>query len=210
MSRFLLAWEIGGGYGHLAALLPLADELRRRGHEAVFAARNLANGETILGPRGYTVLQAPTWIGPSPKTPWAESYAGIVLTRGYHAAEPLAGLVKGWLHLIDMVQPDFLITQYAPTAVIAAAIRGVLCGAIGTGFVCPPRASPLPLLPNAATGRDVQLDVEARLLDSINGALARCGGRPLDRVADAFPPIDDVLTTFPELDHYGAQQDRTY
>ena len=37
MARVLLAWELGGNYGHLVALRALACELRRRGHECVFA-----------------------------------------------------------------------------------------------------------------------------------------------------------------------------
>lgn len=210
MSRFLLAWEIGGGYGHLSTLLPLAEALRRRGHEAIFAVRSLAIGETILGSRGYTVLQAPTWVGPGPKVPWAETYAGILITRGYHDAAPLAGMLKAWLHLIDMVRPDFVISEYSPTAVMAATLRGVLSGAVGTGFVCPPRARPLPVLPNRETTPEQQRLVEGQVLDSINGALAQCGGTPVQAIVDVFPPVDDVLTTFPELDHYGAGPGRTY
>jgi UDP-N-acetylglucosamine:LPS N-acetylglucosamine transferase len=210
MSRFLLTWEIGGGYGHVATLLPLAEELRRRGHEALFAVRNVATGEAILGPRGYAVLQAPTWIGPSPKTPWAETFPGILLSRGYHEPASLAAMIKAWLHLFDMVQPDFIIGHYAPTAAIAASLRGTLCGAVGTGFVCPPRVTPLPVLPKRPTTPEQQLRVEALLLDSINGALQRCGGRAVAAVIDVFPSVDDVLTTFPELDHYGASPGRTY
>lgn len=210
MSRFLLAWEIGGGYGHVSTLLPLAEELRRRGHETIFAVRNLAIGETLLGGRGYTMLQAPTWIGPSPKLPWAETYPGLLLTRGYHDAAPLAAMLRAWLHLLDMVRPDFLIADFAPTAVVAATLRGILSGSIGTGFVCPPRMTPLPVLLNRQTAPDVQLRIEQRVLDSLNGALIQCGGPKLASLVDGFAPVDDVLETFPELDHYGVRAGGTY
>src|SRR5690606_37070862 len=92
-----------------------------------------------------------------------------------------------------------------------AGLRGVLAGALGIGFLCPPRTRPLPLLPGRWSAPEDQQRVEAMLLDSINGARALCGGgAPLAAAAEMFAPVEDVLTTFPELDHYGARAGGTY
>ena len=37
MSRILIVWELGAGYGHLETFPDLAFGLRQRGHEVVFA-----------------------------------------------------------------------------------------------------------------------------------------------------------------------------
>src|SRR5207244_9186520 len=63
MSRLLCVWELGTGYGHLGRLLPVALELRQRGHEVVFALRDLTYAEAFLGRRGFRLLQSPVWMG---------------------------------------------------------------------------------------------------------------------------------------------------
>ena len=52
MAKILFAWELGGDYGHLARLLPLARELLARGHRPIFVLRDLLGAEAILAPHG--------------------------------------------------------------------------------------------------------------------------------------------------------------
>ena len=59
MSRIIYAWELGAGYGHLAAFLPLAKALRAAGHEVIFVVKELTHAETLLGQQGFAYLQAP-------------------------------------------------------------------------------------------------------------------------------------------------------
>jgi UDP:flavonoid glycosyltransferase YjiC (YdhE family) len=210
MSRFLLAWEIGAGYGHLTMMLPLADELARRGHEPVFAVRNVAAAQFVLAGRDYALLQAPTWVGEAPPGPSAATYPGILIKRGYDQPEHVAGLLRAWLGLLELLRPDFLIADYAPGAVLAARVAGVPAGSMGTGFFCPPRASPMPIFFGQQTTAEAQQRVEQAVLDNINGALAAVGARPLRVLADMLAPVDDALCTFPELDHYGARPEGTY
>lgn len=40
MRRILLTWEMGSNLGHLSRLLPLAQRLKRRGHDVLIAARD--------------------------------------------------------------------------------------------------------------------------------------------------------------------------
>src|SRR4051794_38716773 len=108
MSRFLLTWEIGGGDWHLAQLLPLAAELKRRGHESVLAVRDILTAEPVLADGGYGVLQAPICITKtSPSTP-GSTYPGLLAHCGYDRPEGVRGMLKAWLSLIDLVAPDFV------------------------------------------------------------------------------------------------------
>ncbi len=57
MARFLFAWELGGDYGHFARLLPVALALRARGHDVVFAVRDLMGAETLV--RACSLISSP-------------------------------------------------------------------------------------------------------------------------------------------------------
>jgi multidrug efflux pump subunit AcrA (membrane-fusion protein) len=52
VSRILLTWEMGSNLGHLSRLLPLARELKARGHRVLVAARDVALAASVLGPAG--------------------------------------------------------------------------------------------------------------------------------------------------------------
>ena len=45
MTTYLFCWELGMGRGHLTPHLPLAHHLRDRGHEVIYAVRNLQHAE---------------------------------------------------------------------------------------------------------------------------------------------------------------------
>src|SRR5690349_24998106 len=62
MARVLLCWELGGDYGHLMRFATVARELARRGHESVFALRELTHVEAVLGQESFSCLQAPVWM----------------------------------------------------------------------------------------------------------------------------------------------------
>ena len=53
MSRIFIAWELGGGMGHIQRLYPVAKGLRARGHEVVFAVRDLYRSEPWLVAEGF-------------------------------------------------------------------------------------------------------------------------------------------------------------
>src|SRR5256885_10808551 len=83
MSRILCVWELGTGYGHLGRLLPVALQLRERGHEVVFALRDLTHAEAFLGRRGFRLLQSPTWMGERRGGESSLTYAEIPANLGF-------------------------------------------------------------------------------------------------------------------------------
>lgn len=209
MSRILLASEFGGAYGHVARLLPLGQELARRGHDVVFALRDLLVGEIIVGSRGLPVLQAPTDTGPRPGG-WGATYPALLHVRGYHRRECVLGMLKAWLSLFDLIRPALVIGDFSPTATLAARLRDTPAGAFGCGYYCPPRRIPMPVIPALAERAGDATDIERMVLDNLNHAATRCGGTAFAAFADFLPPIADVLCTFPELDPYGPRMDTVY
>lgn len=51
-KRILFAWELGANLGHLARDIPVAEQLRKLGHDVTFAARDLRVAQEMLAPRG--------------------------------------------------------------------------------------------------------------------------------------------------------------
>lgn len=122
MSRILCAWELGENYGHMCDFLPLALTLRERGHEIIFALKDLSRAQVILGSYGFPLLQAPVWLPALtgfPMTP-PLNYAEILHRVGFLDERGLNGMVKTWLQLYELVQPELLIINSGPTALLAA------------------------------------------------------------------------------------------
>jgi len=83
MSRILLTWELGLNLGHLARLLPVAQQLRSDGHVVLVAARDLQAAATVLGPAGIPFVQAPHLPKGIALAHRATGYADILLSQGW-------------------------------------------------------------------------------------------------------------------------------
>jgi UDP:flavonoid glycosyltransferase YjiC (YdhE family) len=210
--KVLYAWEIGEDLGHLTQFLPLALELRHRGHDVVTALRELPRAEEVIGRHGITMLQAPIWQGEMldpPKLPI--SYAEILFFYGYLDAQRLIAMIKAWIGLISLVGPDIMIADHAPTALIAARVLGIPRTTMGAGFFLPPATNPLPSMRpwmNVPSERLIQSD--QRVLGTINAALQTLSARPLERLSDIFECSKHFLITFAELDQYGSRDRSQY
>ena len=206
MSRILLAWELGGNYGHLSKLLPLARLLRQRGHEPLFAVRDLAVASAMIG-KEFPFLQTPR---PSeairqPREP--VSYADILAGAGFGTKDSLDGMLHAWRGLFDLIRPDVVVAQFAPMAIVAARQTSIPTIRPDTGFESPPQTSPFPCFrPWLKVSPEALLEKEAELLVIINTV---CGGksRSLNSVLQADLTL---LTTLPELDHYPGRQGGRY
>jgi UDP:flavonoid glycosyltransferase YjiC (YdhE family) len=211
MSRVLLAWELGGGYGHVAALLPLAVKLAARGHEILFALRNVSRAEPLLGRHGFPVVQAPVALSEPRGLPAPVSYAEILQRSGFLTAAALAARVKAWRTLFALARPDLLIANHAPTALLAAHGLPIARARFGTGFTVPPIASPMPaVLPGGTAAAERARQTEHATLDVVNRVLVDLGAPALARLADLLAADETFLCTFPELDHYPHREPARY
>ena len=103
MARFLFVWELGGDYGHFARLLPVALALRARGHEVVFAVRDLMGAETLVRPHGIESFQAPLWLRKVARLPDPISYPEMLMRFGFLNATALTGVCRAWRSLITVL-----------------------------------------------------------------------------------------------------------
>jgi hypothetical protein len=127
-----------------------------RGHEIIFALRELSRATRFFDLSETTLVQAPVWLRRS-RLPPSLSYAEILNRVGYLDADDLTALLGGWQELLRMVKPDLMIAEHSPTALIAARLEGVRRVTLGTGFETPPRVAPIPAIqPWRKTPTDLQ------------------------------------------------------
>lgn len=211
MARILFAWELGSDYGHLARLLPVAMTLRARGHEPVFAVRDLMGAEALLTPHGFAAHQAPLWLGRLTNLPPPLHYAELLMRFGYLHAQALAGICRAWRHMAALLRPGLVVFDHAPTALLALRGAGLPRLNLGDGFCIPPPLQPLPPFPGAQPGHAARLrESEQRALATANAVLDVLGGPPLGALAELAGCDAQLLCTFPELDHYPARTDAEY
>jgi UDP:flavonoid glycosyltransferase YjiC (YdhE family) len=211
MSRILLTWELGQNLKHLARLLPLATQLRQRGHDVLVAVREVPAAASMLGPVGIPFVQAPHLARAIPLAERVGSYADILLSQGWADPSVLWGLTQSWLNLFRMFKPDTLVVNHSPTARFSATLAQIPAVLIGNGFELPPQTNPLPAFPGFPWATDERALASERVaLQSANTVAHRVKGAVLVSLSGLFENTRTLYVTFPELDHYGERKDALY
>ncbi|MBU0753027.1 MAG: hypothetical protein KJ787_01910 [Gammaproteobacteria bacterium] len=196
------AWEFGANLGHIGAFLPLARALRDRGHAVHWAVASSTSAARLLDAEGFAWLQAPTCpeqARPGPPL----TYADILLRFGYASSSDLLGLTVAWRELMRLSGAQVVLTDHAPTALLAARTLGLPTMLFSSGFCVPPPQSPTPnMRPWAPLPVEQLAAIERPALASVNAVLKRFGKPPLAGLARLFDVTEDTLLGFPELDHY--------
>src|SRR5918992_5166447 len=107
MGTVLLTWELGGGFGHVQRLQPLAAELAARGHRVFAVLREIRRAETIFRGTPVTFLRPP----PRARAPQQQfrptlSLAHVLHNACFGVAPAVAAAVAAWRDLFDSVRPD--------------------------------------------------------------------------------------------------------
>ena len=211
MARIIYAWEWGGGLGHLTLARPIAIALREQGHDVSFIVPDLFNAIRILGPHGFDLYQAPIWRRALADRFPPTSYAEMLLAHGFGEPAQLFGMVKAWREILLLLNPDLIIFDHAPTALLAS--RAIVCkrATIGHGFFIPPARSPMPAFwPWRASEPNQLISTEQKALDACNGVLQSLGVPNMQRLCDLFDVDETLLTTWRELDHYPNREHAVY
>lgn len=207
MAHIFYAWELGSGLGHIDRMLMAMRGLRARGHTVQPVLRDLSRAHHRLGAEGLASLQAPVWLPQLANPPALGNYAAVLAAAGWLDPAGLAGLLTGWRQLIDLVRPDWLIADHAPTALLAARGLGLRVHAVGNSFEIPPlgpaHAPQFPPMAFWQPGQPADSAAHDTLLrDSANRALALLGDAPLQHLPDLFGGVRRVVVSVPELAHY--------
>lgn len=210
MAKILCAWELGGGLGHVSKLKPIAERLRARGHQVIFAVREIATG-TMLRRSGFATLQAPRFAGRVVASTQPATYAEMLMMTGFASEARLAPVVGAWLDLYRIVQPDLVLANHAPAALLAAQAACIRRATVGTGFEVPPRTAPMPVIrPWQKTSPQRIQRSEAGALQVVNTVLAQLKVPPMQRLADLYATDAEFLAIFPELDAFPGRPEPDY
>jgi UDP-N-acetylglucosamine:LPS N-acetylglucosamine transferase len=213
MATVLFTWELGGGLGHVMPMSSLAAGLAERGHQIVITLRDLLGGQAAFQGIQATFLQAPL------RTLRAKNFISVTHTladvlhnTAFDDDARLQIMADAWRAIYNYVQPDLVVFDYSPTAMLAAQGYRFKRAAFGTGFTCPPAEGPLPDW-NPRSNYDAAhlLFDERRVTDVANRVLEQWHLPPLGRITDLWARCDEsFLATFRELDHAGPRGDVRY
>ncbi len=208
--RVLLCWELGSGSGHLETLGAVGEGLNALGHDVALAARHLGAAVDHPLTGRLELVQAPvTW--PPPVHGNALNIADLLILFGWSNTQRLSALITAWLKLFESTKADLVVAEYSPTAALASRIAGIRVAFTGSAFFIPPPVSPLPaFLPGAPGGAARLARIESEATDAVNRVIGRFGAGRIDRLYELFPQDGWFLSTYLELDHYGARRDVTY
>jgi hypothetical protein len=216
MGTALIAWELGGGLGHLTQLAPLARGLVRRGHTVFAAVRHLGRAGEVLGP-GVSLLAAPWGVAPAERYVRPPlSYAQLLHNVGWFEQRELRGLCAAWRSLFALVRPDVVVFDHAPTALLAARGLGFAKVVIGSGFCVPPDEPGAvrnlrPWVRREGAGPEALAAFEREVVARANGVLDERGAPAIERVTQLYGEADEtMLATVPELDHFEGRRGARY
>jgi UDP:flavonoid glycosyltransferase YjiC (YdhE family) len=204
-KRILIAWEIGSGMGHVRLLQTLSRALETDGHEVTLAVKDLSQFE-----EGVLTVQAPELRAPERVFPYSLNYADNLYRNGFWHTSSLIQAIGEWLELFERHQPDLLLCEFAPVAMLAAQLVGLKRAAIGGSFWLPPSIVPMPTFqPWFDIPQSLLQAREERLLASINEARRPWTSKRMGSVAELFDGCPKWVCTPPELDHFGERDDDT-
>lgn len=206
----LCTWEVGGELGHISRLSAIAKTLEKAGYRVIVALKDLSRAYVFFSGSQVTLMQAPVWLPKISMQRPIACQADSLLLLGYLEPDPLECLLLAWRALMELVQPDLVVFDSSPTAMLALRAYNVAKVAVGTGFTEPVPGAPL------ADWRPVPLHdglvarQENRVLGVINQVLRRRGEPPLNHLSDVFQ-VDATLISNPrELDIYPQRPDGRY
>jgi len=191
--------------------LPLARGLRQIGHRIFAAVQDLAKAKTAFRGLDIALFQSPVRLHcASDAIEPPRTFAHVLYNCGFGDVDALCAMAGAWRTMLELINPDLMVFDHSPTALLAARGLRARKALIGTGFFCPldeyPMADLRPWLPQASGHKDQAKQDEDRVLANANTVLAELGQPPLERLSRLFYDVDEnFLVTLPELDHYAAR-----
>ncbi len=213
MSTIVLTWELGGGLGHILLMRPLAQALVQRGHRVVAILKDVVRGEHFFEPLGIPCLAAAIQQRPPANQFGAAHTFGHVLhDSGFSDAKSLQARASSWRQLYELIQPDLVLCDHSPTALLAT--RNFPCRRVvmGAGFACPSHCEELPdWRPSAGANRDKLNQDDAAVLACANQVLRNWNCPPLSHLTDLYSDADETLLfTFEEFDPFAPRSGQRY
>ncbi len=209
MATIALNWELGAALGHVGRFLPIALRLRERGHRPVLVLRDISQAAAVLAPHRLEFVQAPVWLIPVTGLPPDLNFTETLYRFGFLDPGGLLSMTMAWRRLWELLQPQLLIFDHAPTALLAARGLHLPRVLLGNSFAVPPRVRPLPRFRWWTRGQSEHgrlAETEERTTRHCNVVLKQLEAPPIAQFADLFEAEATYLCARPQLDVYGERQ----
>jgi hypothetical protein len=207
---------MGSNLGHLTNLKLFVDAAIEQGHKVSLAIRELQNVTTIFDSKTIKLYQAPHIR--RQKQSYSQpivSFSQLIHRQVFTNEQELTGLYLAWNSLFDAVNPDLVVYDHSPSALVASVGKSWQKWIVGSGFLIPRTDGPFmgvfPGLKPSIENDSVLQAAENSLLKTINSVLESNHVEPLKSVKHIYQQSEQqLLLTLPELDHFGARSNGQY
>ncbi len=202
MSVVLFAAELGGGFGHVRRLLPLAHAAAAQGYRPLFMLGNPSEAGAFVASAGFESRAAPSPRQGSLSLPRrgqvATTFGDILAGAGFADRQHLLEATAAWDIELGRLRPAAVVCELSPFLNLALFGTDVPVLVVGHGFILPPpEFAQFPPLLNRAPLYD-----EAKLLD-IMSDVCRARARPAPTALPALlAGTSHAVTGLEVLDPY--------
>jgi len=209
LKNIFFVWEMGDDLGHLVSLVSLARRLVVNGIRVKIAVKDVSlipkiynfshDGiEFIQSPRPATSLAQPNRQN--------RSLAQILNNTGFQDFDTLNSLVSLWKTLYRLVEPDLVIFDYAPVALLAANYFDFKTIIYGSSFFIPvPGCETVDLMPWNPSAAPALRASERHSKNIVNRILSPIG-RKVEYLSDLYVADAIIIKGIPLLDIYSSQR----
>lgn len=200
--------ELGAGWGHIGKIQPLITCLLGLGHRVALATPQFDVARKLVSDQNIDLVATPDLGARVNRLEILRNFADVLHNTCFNSAEQVVARTASWLALYKAVQPDVIVCEHAPTALLAGMVFNAKLIAFGTGFSLPDAVERMPdWRPELGAPGFQQMESEGRVLGLINDWLERQGQAPFDYVSDLYHKADaQILGTRPEIDCFAPRR----
>jgi hypothetical protein len=202
-KTILCTWEMGSDLGHIASLSRIAEALESDGYRVVLALKDLSRCYPFFRALKAQIIQAPICLLQLQMQRPIACQADALLLSGYLDADMLLMLTKAWQSIVQLVQPDLIVFNYSPTALLAlreqTRIKKMI---VGKGFSEPEAGHPITDWRSPHVNDNLIATQERVVLRTINRVLERLNKSPLECLSELWRVDKMILDEFPPFDPY--------
>jgi hypothetical protein len=193
---------MGSDLGHISRLSNITKTLESEGHNVVVALKDLSRAYPFFKETNAQLLQAPVWLLKLKMQRPIACQADTLLLSGYVDIEALLMLTKAWSEIVNLVNPDAVIFDYSPTALLALRDDTRPKIITGTGFATPEAGHPIADWRHYDANDNLVAEQERVALHQINSVLKLLNKTPLQKLSELWRADRVILNNPPLFDPY--------
>jgi hypothetical protein len=207
-------WEMGSGLGHLTRLKPWVEHALKQDHRVALVVKELQNVHAVYDVNKIELLQAPCVTTPPSKLPLI-SWSEMLLLR-YQSSALLANHLAAWRSIFSLINPDLVIYDSSPAALIASFGAPWLKWNVGSPFFMPrfdtPEFGVFPVAKREPAMLKRLKNSERQFLRLVQESFVLIGeSRQISAVRELVAQADkELLTTLPQFDYFGSRSTGEY